>query len=75
VSKELNDLLLSILNEIKSRKFRAFLISLLGLFLMWFQGSVDDNYAVVALVIAAVGYIGGVAFEDGFRKLFIPPQK
>jgi hypothetical protein len=75
VTNELQGLLVSILHEIQSRKFRAFVISLLGLFLLWYQGSVDDNYAVVALVVATVGYIGGVAVEDGFQKLFLPPKK
>jgi hypothetical protein len=74
MNAELQGILVSFLNELKSRKFRTFIVSLLGLFLMWYTGEVNENYMVVAFVIATVGYIGGVAFEDGFRRLLPPKQ-
>lgn len=58
----------SIVYEFQTRKFRAFLVSLLGILGAWLTDEVTPEKALALLVAAVIGYSTGVAVEDGLKK-------
>lgn len=63
------DVIRSILNEIKSRKFRALAVVLAGILTSLLSGELLAEAAAYAAVVAIAGYIFGVALEDGLRAI------
>ena len=57
----------SILHEVQSRKFRAFMLAVLATITSWLQGVITPEQAIMSLAVVVVGYIMGVAVEDGLK--------